>query len=114
MRTVKINKLDFITRVAANRDNHRSVFETAVGGYRARMIDLLERRLRDVRHGRAVDQYFRLPEPEDHTEDYDRVLMMARMSVDDVVELTSEDFAMFVMDQWDWKQSFTDTTAMYR
>lgn len=114
MRTVKLDKQEFITTVAVNRANHRSVFDAAVEGYRLRMIELLERRLRDVRRGRAVDQYLRLPEPEDHTGDYDRVLTMARMSVDDVVELTADDFAMYVMDQWDWKQTFTATTAMYR
>jgi len=114
MRTVRIDKQDFIDRVTNNRDNHRSVFETALHGYRKHMIHELERRLRAVRRGRAVDQYLRLPEPEDHTDDYDRVLTMAKMSVDEVIELSADDFGMYVMDQWHWKQMFTETTALYR
>ncbi len=114
MRTVKIDKDDFIGRVSVNRDNHRAVFEKALDGYQRRMIEELERRLRAVRRGRAIDQYFRLPEPEDHTDDYDRVLTMAKMSVEDVIELTADDFAMYVMDQWHWKQTFTETTGFYR
>ncbi|GAB3077757.1 hypothetical protein [Pedococcus soli] len=114
MRTVKLNRDEFMNAVTINRDNHRAVFEEALEGYRTRMIRELERRIRHVRTGRAVDQYLRLPEPEDHTADYDRVLTMAAMSVDDIVELTSEDFAMYVMDQWNWKQSFSETTGLYR
>ena len=38
---------------------------------------------------------------------------MAEMSVDDTLELTEDEFAMYVMDQWRWKQSFTDTTDRY-
>ena len=44
--------------------------------------------------GCAIDQYMRLPEPEDHTDDYERILRMAQMSVDDVIELSADDFAM--------------------
>ena len=113
MHAVRINKEEFIVRVRENRDNHRTVFETALVGYRARMERELERRLQDLRMGRKIDQYLRLPEPEDHTDDYDRILTMAEMSVDEVIELQADDFAMYVMDQWHWKQSFADSTARY-
>jgi len=38
---------------------------------------------------------------------------MAMMSVEEVIELTEDEFAMYVMDQWSWKNSFTRTTTMY-
>ena len=113
MRTVRINRDEFVAKVQKNRDAHRSVFEHALEGYRERWIEELERRLQDVRRGRAIDQYFRLPEPENHTGDYDRVLTMARMSVDEVVELSEDEFAMYVMDQWAWKNDFARTATMY-
>ena len=113
MRAVRIDRDKFVDRVQANRDGHRATFEKALEGYRVRVIHELERRVRHVNEGRAFDLYFRLPEPEDHTDDYDRVLEMARLSVDEVIELTADDFASFVLDQWGWKQNFLDTTAMY-
>jgi hypothetical protein len=73
----------------------------------------LERRVRDLKHSRQVNQYIGLPEPEDHTDDYDRVLTMIEMSINDTVELSENEFAMYVMDQWDWKQSFTESTYRY-
>lgn len=113
MRTVNVNTDEFIQRVSTNRDDHRAVFERALEGYRGRMMRELEHRIHDLKRGRTIDQYLGLPEPQDHTDDYDRVLTMAEMSVDDVIELTAEDFAMFVMDQWHWKQSFTETALRY-
>lgn len=113
MRTVTVTTQDFLTRVRANRDNHRDVFEQALEGYRNRLTAELEKRVRDLGRGRTIDQYIGLPEPEDHTDDYDRIITMAEMSVNDTVELKEEEFAMYVMDQWRWKQSFTDTTDRY-
>ncbi len=113
MRTVTVHRDEFLTRVRENRDNHRQVFEEAVEGYRNRLTNELERRIRDLKRGRQVDQYIGLPEPEDHTDDYDRILAMAEMSIDDTLELTEDEFAMYVMDQWRWKQSFSHSTALY-
>ena len=113
MQRVTVEKDQFIEKVQKNRDHHRRVFERALNGYRARMIDELERRIEDLRKGRRVEQYIGLPEPEDHTADYDRVLTMAAMSIHDTVELGQDEFAMYVMDQWRWKQDFTETVTRY-
>ena len=113
MQQVTVDKTEFVERVQKNRGRHRTVFERALDGYRARMVAELERRIEDLRRGRRVDQYIGLPEPEDHTADYDRVLTMAEMSIHDTVELSQDEFAMYVMDQWRWKQDFTETTARY-
>ncbi|PVG83742.1 hypothetical protein DDE18_05340 [Nocardioides gansuensis] len=113
MRVIRIDRDEFVAKVQANRDNHRAVFEAALEGYRDRWIQELERRLRDVRRGREINQYIGLPEPEDHTDDYDRILMMARMQIDNVIELTEDEFGMYVMDQWSWKPHFASTTSRY-
>lgn len=113
MKVVTVDRDDFLQKVRANRAGHRQVFEAALSGYRDRLTRELERRIYDLKRGRRVDQYIGLPEPEDHTEDYDRVITMAEMSVLEVVELSEDEFAMYVMDQWRWKQSFSETSARY-
>lgn len=113
MRTVRIDREEFIAAVEKNRSGHRETFEKALDGYRDRAIHELERRVRHVREGRAFDLAFRLPEPEDHTDDYDCALEMARMSVDEVLELDETEFAQYVMDQWHWKANFVRTTSAY-
>lgn len=113
MQRVTVDKSEFIERVRANRERHRSVFEKALTGYRGRMVAELERRIHDLSRRRRVEQYLGLPEPEDHSADYDRVLTMAEMSVHATIELSEDEFAMYVMDQWRWKQDFSETTARY-
>jgi len=113
MRTVVVDRDEYLDRLRANRENHRAVFDEAVEGYHNRLMAELERRVRDLKRGRHIDQYIGLPEPEDHTNDYDRVITMAEMSVRDTVELSEDEFAMYVMDQWRWKQPFSDSTEMY-
>ena len=113
MRTVCVDRDEYLARLRANRENHRAVFDEAIEGYQNRLMTELERRVRDLKRGRQINQYIGLPEPEDHTHDYDRVIAMAEMSVRDTVELSEDEFAMYVMDQWRWKQSFSDSTEMY-
>jgi len=113
MRTVVVDRDEYLDRLRANRENHRAVFDEAIEGYHRLLMAELERRIRDLKRGRQIDQHIGLPEPEDHTKDYDRVITMAEMSVSETVELSEDEFAMYVMDQWRWKQSFSDSTAMY-
>ena len=113
MRTVRVDRDEFLVKVKANRERHRTVFDGALAGYSTRLTRELERRIHDLRRGRRIDQYIGLPEPEDHTDDYDRVITMAEMSVSDVLDLTEDEFGMYIMDQWQWKQSFSETADRY-
>jgi hypothetical protein len=113
MRNVTVNRDEFLVEVTANREAHREVFEEALDGYHRRLKAELEQRVRDLKAGRRINQYIGLPEPEDHTDDYDRVIMMAHMSVEDTITLSEDEFAMYVMDQWRWKQDFAETTLRY-
>ena len=70
----------------------------------------LQQRIADLKRGLRIDQYIGLPEPQDHTADYDRVITMAEMSSDDTIQLSEDQFAMYVTDQWRWKQDFADST----
>lgn len=113
MRTVTVDRTEFVTVLQKNRDQHRATFDAAVKGYRNRLLRELEHRVHDLRRGRQVDVTIYLPEPSDHTDDYDRVLTMARMSTEDTVQLSEDDFGRYVMDQWSWKNQFTETTGRY-
>lgn len=113
MNTVTVRKSELLAKLRENREQHREVFLKAQDGYKLYMIKELEQRLDEARRGVQIDHYIRLEIPQDHTEDYDRVIMMAEMSVDDVIELNSRDFAQYVMDQWGWKQEFTATAGTY-
>lgn len=113
MRTVKIGRAALLDKLRENREQHREVFLKAQEGYKQFLIKELEQRLDEAQRGLKIDRVIRLDEPTDHTGDYDRVIMMAEMSVDDEITLTDVDFGQYVMDDWAWKQAFAATAGTY-
>lgn len=111
--TVTVATADLQRRVQANRDKHRALFEEALENYHKQAIKEFESRINRIRHGKEFDTYIRLPVPEDHTEDYDRVLDMLEMHTGSTIEISTEDFARFVRDDWEWKQAWVGNTLSY-
>lgn len=113
MDTVTVKRDELLAVVKKNRDNHRAVFEKAQVAYRERVIKELDLMLADAKAGRRIRRAIALPEPEDHTRDYDRIVRMLEMSVDDVLELSEHDFSRYAMDQWEWAAAFATNTLSY-
>jgi hypothetical protein len=113
MNEVKIKKNELLDVVRKNRENHNTLFLRAQEGFRTRVVEELDRRLADARQGVKVNIAINLPEPQDHTEDYDRVIRMLEMSVDDEVVLQSHEFDQYVMDNWQWAKMVRTLNASY-
>jgi hypothetical protein len=99
--------------VRANREAHRELFLKAQEGYRKLIIEELDRMLADAREGRPIQRSVTLTEPSNHIKDYDRVITMLEMSVDDTVTLGAEDFDRYVMDNWAWSTFAFHTNTAY-
>jgi hypothetical protein len=113
MNAVKVKREDLLTKVRANREAHRELFLKAQEGYRKLVIEELDRMLADAKAGRRISRSINLAEPVDHTYEYDRVIMMLEMSVDDTIMLDSQDFHRYVMDSWDWSRFALSTNSAY-
>ena len=113
MNTVKVKREELLTKVRSNRDAHRELFLKAQEGYRKLVIEELDRMLEDARKGRPIQRSVTLTEPSNHVKDYDRVITMLEMSVDDTVTLDAHDFDRYVMDNWDWSRFALATNTAY-
>ena len=113
MNTVKVKRQELLTKVRANRDAHRELFLKAKEGYRKLVIEELDRMLADARAGRPIQRSVTLTEPSNHVKDYDRVITMLEMSVDDTVTLGADDFDRYVMDNWAWSRFALHTNTAY-
>lgn len=113
MRSVRINKEELLSKVRINRDNHKHTFEKALIGYREEVIKELEESLHNARIGKKIQTYISLEEPMNQTQDYDRVIAMLEMSEDQIIELTSQEFDHYVLDNWTWKEQFTISNSKY-
>jgi hypothetical protein len=113
MEKIKVRKSDLLQKMEANRAAHRATFEDALSGYRKEVIEHLEKMLSEARLGKRVRRNIELIEPMDQTKDYDRVIAMLNMSIDDVFELDEQTFACYVLDDWHWKGQFNASTMSY-
>jgi hypothetical protein len=113
MNTVKVKRNILLERIKKNHDAHRDLFLKAQKGYRETVIEELDKMLADARTGKPVRTSLGLIEPQDHTNDYNRVIDMLEMSVDDVITLDARSFDNYVRDQWDWKAFADGTNLMY-
>jgi hypothetical protein len=113
MNQVKVKRQDLLTKVRANREAHRSMFLKAQEGYRKLIIEELDRMLVEAKAGRRISRSINLAEPTDHTSDYDRVVMMLEMSVDDTIVLSASEFDQYVRDVWTWSYQTTPMLMAY-
>ena len=113
MELITVDKKELLLTVKANRGRHREIFEEALQGYRKQAVELLEQRLDQLRRGSIIAITIHLPEPADHTKDYDRVIRMLEMDLRAQVELNEHDFAAYVMDDWQWKRQFLTSNSIY-
>lgn len=115
MKTVKVLKTKLAEILKANRADHRDIFLKAQEGYREAVIQLLDEELKSARTGKDVQivRFISIVQPEDHTKDYDRVLAMLDVSVDETIEITAEEFRNFVQDEWQWSRSWVASASNY-
>lgn len=112
-KAIRVKRDDLLDALRKNRDAHRDTFEQAATGYRKRAIEELDASLQDAKAGKKIRRSIGLVEPMDQTKDYDRVIRMLEMTVDDVVTIGATEFQQYVMDDWSWKEQFTASNAAY-
>ena len=113
MKNILVNKEELKDILKENRRKHREIFEAAQVGYRKEAVALLDKALENARTGKDIKMYFSLDAPVDQTKDYDRVIRMLNMSVEETLELSEVDFAQYVLDDWSWKMNFMSTNSKY-
>lgn len=113
MREVTVDKTKLREIVKTNRDQHRGQYEKAMEGYIASTFQALEEHAAALRKDRRHRVYITDPAPEDHTHDYDVVLKMIDMSVDNTITLDQASFRQYVEDDWQWKHAWTVGNSKY-
>ncbi len=92
---------------------HLANFRAAHKAFREEVVAELRKRAEGIEAGNDVDLHFKMPEPQDHTNDYDTAIAMVQWSVEGTVEITYYDFQKYVLDQWDWTRRFSETVNHY-
>jgi hypothetical protein len=115
-RSINVKRTDLLTKLRENRDKHAAEFKVAMEGFRMEVLNVLEDAVAKLeKDDKSFDKGLFMNEdpPQDHTADYDLVIGMMEMSVDEIIQMDSNSFNQYVMDNWAWKQQFAETTSKY-
>jgi hypothetical protein len=129
-REVLLNKLK------ENRDKHNAIYDAAVSGYYLKIADELDFKKSvaeklileyDKKKKLALEKQqfssvfkvsfnptqFSAAKPESHVQDYDKAILMLELSIYDSFNLTGQEFERYVMNNWEWKNSFISNATPY-
>lgn len=113
MQEIVVNKAKLIDIMKKNRAEHHDIVVEAQQGFRAKVIERLDEMLHLAQEGKKIDINVGLRMPEDHTEDYDRVIGMLELDINETVKLDESQYSQWVQDQWGWQRSFTVSNSTY-
>lgn len=122
MDAVQVTRLKLIKIIEKNREKHIAAYVKAEAGWRIKLeedlVKLSKMALKAadvVGHGADVYKikFPNLPKPQSYVTQYDRVIGMLKMSVDENVALDAESYDQYVQDQWAWSNAFTNSTVQY-
>lgn len=122
MEPVLVEREKLIAKITANRAKHIATYEAALIGWRKKLAAALhEFGKKYVAISAKVmagkdPQYPSLPhkpKPESYVKHYDQVIGMLKMSVEKTVKLNAQDYARYILDQWEWSEQFANSTVGY-
>jgi hypothetical protein len=123
MREVKVRRDELLEKIKINREKHIKEYKEACEGYRQQALAKIEevtqklrQKFETLKEGEYIQLAaitFGLDVPESHEKDYDQVIMMLEMSIDNEINLKSDEFACYVMDDWDWQTTWKMSNSKY-
>jgi hypothetical protein len=113
MERLKVKTADLVKVLKENRQKHVNEYKEAVRQFRLRAAEALKRELDKCVSGKKFETNLGMTRPTSHEKDYDLVIKMLEMSVEDVTILDHNEFNQFVMDEWSWKPNFRSSTTYY-
>lgn len=111
--SIDVDREKLINILIENKAKHKKDFEESLGGYREALLTWAKNVLALAEMGKAPRD-ISPAKPESYEPQYDRALGMLKLSTSETVSLSAYDYARFVEDDWDWKDRFAATSAMYK
>lgn len=114
-KTYKVPKATLLGYIRSNREKHVRDHDTAVALYRKRAEVELQRKLTQVKEGQkfSLSNWPGLLVPRSYAKEYDQVIGLLDLTLEDVIEITPADYRQYVLDEWAWKPGFSSMVKNY-
>lgn len=117
MNAIKMNRLELLAIVQANKITHVAEFIEAVADYKVLVLQIATGNLK-LSKTADLEQFKKIKAqpvpPTSYENDYKRAIRMLELSVEDVIEIEEDVFNQLVLDEWSWKRSFTMSNSTYK
>lgn len=117
MNAIKMNRLELLGLVQANKIKHIEEFNEAVEDYKKLVLQYSAANLKLAKTA-SLEEFKKIKSlpgaPVSYEASYTRAIRMLELSVDDIIEVEEDVFNQLVLDEWTWKRSFTMANSTYK
>ena len=113
MYTVKVERGKLLNILKENREKHRAIYKETLDGYQKEVIRHLQFALDQALAGEKFITNIKLIAPKDYTENYNRIIGMLELSIEDMVEIDDTEYRQYILDEWTWKKDFEMSSSSY-
>lgn len=114
--TIEVTKEDLLSVLTKNREQHIKSYNLAIGQYRMECIEELAQKLENVQDDKIpMGQFlmFNKLVPRTYEKEYNTVIGMLTMTIDKTFKINGATYRAWVLDEWEWKDSFASNTMDY-
>jgi hypothetical protein len=117
MNAIKMNRVELLDIVRANKEKHTAEFIEAVADYKALVLKIAKANV-SLAKTEDLDKFKEMKAmpsaPVSYEDSYKRAIRMLELSVEDIIEVEEDVFNQLVLDEWSWKRGFTAAATMYK
>ena len=107
---------EVLTALEKNLTEHDKIHDEALANYRAKAIEKLDVMLQDAKDGKPIQTSIALTVPHSYKKSFTSAIALLgslQKAGDDKVEMTASEYDRFVLNEWEWVDSFNASNAVY-
>jgi len=116
-RSVNVSRKQLLECLYENLEVHKREFAEAQTEFKERLLADLKKATEKV-EGMTPEKLatfrFTFQYPQSHVAEYEGIIEMLEMSVDENINLDSESFKAYVKNEWSWSRGFEATKMLYK
>jgi len=113
-----VNRKKIISILQKNHKDHVIEYNETIEAWHIKAKEILAKRLdifktKNINY-KDLNLSFQLPKPECYANQYKEAIGFLELSVDENIELTVEQYQVFVLDKWGWMNGFKNLSSTYK
>lgn len=115
-KAITVNKAKLLATLKENRAKHVEQYKLGMVGYQQALIRRLEKELERAKELKPVslNKLQRdMPVPSSYEASYDTTIQMLEWEEGEIVRIDEHEFNRYVLNKWEWHDSFEANTSTY-